>query len=46
MNNEIKINSFFSKLLKAVLEEKKREIIKEWIDFRRIKNIKQYVKIL
>ncbi len=46
MNNTIKRNSFFSKLLEVVLEEKKREIIKEWIDSGRIKDIKQYVKIL
>jgi hypothetical protein len=31
MNNAIKRNSFFSKLLEVVLEEKRREIIKECI---------------
>ena len=31
MNNAIKRNSFFSKLLEGVLEENRREIIKEWI---------------
>ena len=29
--------SFFSKLLEGVLEEKKKEIIKEWINFGGIK---------
>ncbi len=28
-----------SKMLEVVLEEKRREIIKEWIDSRKIKNI-------
>ena len=32
MNDAIKRNSFFLKLLEGVLEEKRREIIKEWID--------------
>lgn len=36
MNNAIKRNSFFSKLLDVVLEDKRREIIKEWIDSIRI----------
>jgi len=36
MNNAIKRYSFFSKLLEVVLEEKRREIIKEWIDSGRI----------
>jgi len=39
MNNAIKRNSFFSKLLGVVLEEKRREIIKEWIDSGRIEDI-------
>jgi len=30
----------FSKLLEVVLEEKRREIIKEWIDSGRIKDMK------
>lgn len=38
MNNAIKRNGFFSKLLEVVLEEKRREIIKEWIDSGRIEN--------
>jgi hypothetical protein len=37
MYNAIKRNSFFLKLLEVVLEEKRREIIKEWIDSGRIK---------
>jgi len=37
MNNTIKRNSFFSKLLEAALEENRRETIKEWIDSGRIK---------
>jgi hypothetical protein len=36
MNNAIKRNSFFSKSLEGVLEENRREIIKEWIDSGRI----------
>ena len=39
MNNAIKRNSFFSKLLEVVLEEKRREIIKEWIDSGRIEDV-------
>jgi len=31
-----KKNSFFLKLLELVLEEKRREIIKEWIDNKKI----------
>ena len=38
MNNAIKRNSFFLKLLEVVLEEKKREIIKEWIEGGKIKD--------
>jgi len=33
-----------SKLLEVVLEEKKREIMKEWINSGRIKNINSYFK--
>jgi len=39
MNNAIKRNSFFSKLPEDVLEEKRREIIEEWIDSGRIGEI-------
>jgi len=39
MNNAIKRNSLFSKSLEVVLEEKRREIIKEWIDSGRIEDI-------
>jgi len=37
--NKTKIKGEPSKLLEVVLEEKRREIIKEWIDSRKIKNI-------
>jgi len=36
MNNAIKRNSFFSKLIDVVLEDKMRELIKEWIDSIRV----------
>jgi hypothetical protein len=36
MNNAIKRNGFFSKSLEGVLEESRREIIKEWIGSGRI----------
>ena len=39
MNNAIKRNSFCSKLLEGVLEEKRREIMKEWIEEGKIKDI-------
>ena len=39
MNNAIKRNSFCSKLLEGVLEEKRREIIKEWIKSGRIEDV-------
>ena len=34
--NKTRVKGTSSKLLEAVLEEKRREIIKEWIDSRRI----------
>ena len=39
MNNLIKRNSFFSKLPEGVLEEKRREIIKEWIKEKKVKDL-------
>ncbi len=38
--NKAKVKGTTSKLLEVVLEEKRREIIKEWIDSRRIKDIR------
>jgi len=37
--NKYKIKGKSSKLLEVVLEEKRRELIKEWIDSGRIKDI-------
>ena len=37
--NKVRVKGTTSKLLEGVLEEKRREIIKEWIDFGRIKDI-------
>jgi hypothetical protein len=37
--NKERIKGTTSKLLEVVLEEKRREIIKEWIDSGKIKNI-------
>jgi hypothetical protein len=37
--NKEKINGKTSKLIEAAIEEKKREIIKDWIDSGRIKDI-------
>jgi len=37
--NKVKIKGTISKLLEVVLEEKRREIIKEWVDSGRIKDI-------
>jgi hypothetical protein len=37
--NKVKIKGEPSKLLEVVLEEKRREIIKEWINSGRVKNI-------
>jgi len=37
--NKVKIKGETSKLLEVVLEEKRREIIKEWINSGRVKNI-------
>jgi len=37
--NKVKIKGETSKLLEVVLEEKKREIIKEWINSGKIKNV-------
>ena len=39
MNNAIKKITSSPKLLKVVLEEKRREIIKEWIDSERIEDV-------
>jgi len=38
--NKARVKGTTSKLLEGVLEEKRREIIKEWIDSGRIKDIK------
>jgi len=38
-NRARRIKGMTSKLLEVVLEEKRREIIKEWIDYGRIKDI-------
>ena len=37
--NKVRAKGKTSKMLEVVLEEKRREIIKEWIDSGRIKNI-------
>ena len=37
--NKVRVKGATSKLLKVVLEEKRREIIKEWIESGRIKDI-------
>jgi hypothetical protein len=37
--NKVRVKGETSKLLGAVLEEKRREIIKEWIESGRIKDI-------
>jgi len=37
--NKVRVKGTSSKLLEVVLEEKRREIIKEWIDFGKINNI-------
>ena len=39
--NKERIKGKTSKLLEVVLEEKRREIIKEWINSGRIENVKQ-----
>lgn len=39
MNNSIKRNSFFSKLPEVALEEKRREVIKEWIKEKKVKDL-------
>jgi len=36
MNNSIKRNSFFSKLPEVTLEEKRREIMKEWVKKKKV----------
>jgi len=37
--NNVRVRGTSSKMLEGVLEEKRREIIKEWVDSGRIKNI-------
>ena len=37
--NKLKVKTTSSKLLEVVLEEKRREMRKEWIDLGRIENV-------
>ena len=43
MLNKVRVKGTPSKLLEVVLEEKRREIIKEWINSGRIKDINSNV---
>ena len=44
--NKKRVKGKTSKMLEVVLEEKRREIIKEWINFERIKDINSKQRIL